>query len=263
MDIADQRAYLKKIGLSHKPEVSQEGLISLHHQHFFSLPFENFDIQLGKTIHLDPSQLFDKLVNHHRGGYCFELNGLLLIALQTFGFKATRLLARVHLSESPGALTHQINIVDVGGQKWLVDAGFGAGSPREPIPLVEGVHAVDEYHQYALEQCEPWGWLLKTNEKGIWKESYSFHFHHYLQVDFDLGNHYTSTSPHTHFTQIRTASIPTHIGRISLNNFTLTVVENGVTHEELIPDTPAYLKTLQDYFGIQLEVPYHELLHSR
>ncbi|WP_372836363.1 arylamine N-acetyltransferase [Pontibacterium sp.] len=39
-----------------------------------------------------------KLVNSNRGGYCFELNSLLLLALCHFGFNARPILGRVHLS---------------------------------------------------------------------------------------------------------------------------------------------------------------------
>ena len=74
--------YLQRIGLDSVPAPDWEGLRHLHHAQFFSIPFENLDIQLGQLIKLDSRSLIDKLIYKQRGGYCFELNGLLLMALE-------------------------------------------------------------------------------------------------------------------------------------------------------------------------------------
>ena len=78
----DREAYLKRINYKNDLTVSIECLRQLHYAQLFTIPFENFDIVLGKGIDLEPAKLFDKLVHHRRGGYCFELNGLFLMALQ-------------------------------------------------------------------------------------------------------------------------------------------------------------------------------------
>jgi arylamine N-acetyltransferase len=50
-----------------------------------TVPFENLDIHLGQPISLEPSDLFQKVVSGERGGYCFELNGLLVLVLEDVG----------------------------------------------------------------------------------------------------------------------------------------------------------------------------------
>lgn len=97
----DLEAYLCRVNFSGSTVVSADTLERLHHAHFHSIPFENFDVLLGRGIRLDPKALFDKLVLGKRGGYCFELNGLFLQALQAMGFRARPLLARDHVA-APG-----------------------------------------------------------------------------------------------------------------------------------------------------------------
>lgn len=242
--------YLKRIGLHCAPDVNSRGLQELHRAQYFSIPFENFDIRLGLGINLDKDHVFEKLVVRRRGGYCFELNGMLLRALRTLGFQARPLLARVHLSAEPSGKTHQLNLVEIGAERWLVDAGFGAGGPRIPFPLRVGEHSGGG-GQYYLSQVEPWGWLLQTLENGQWKDSYSFTLGHVTDADIELGNHYTATSPRTHFTQVCVAGLPTPSGRVSVRDAELTeIVDDDKSTRTLTREE--YLDTLDRLFGIQL-----------
>ena len=94
----------------------------------YAIPFENFDIQLGRGINLDAEHLLNKLVRSRRGGYCFELNGLFLRAIQRAGFRARALLARVHVAGEPTGRGHQMSLVAMGDRQWIVDVGFGVGA---------------------------------------------------------------------------------------------------------------------------------------
>lgn len=82
--------------------VDFESLKRIHRAQHLSIPFENFDIWLGRKINIDSISIFNKLVQKRRGGYCFESNGLLLMALKSFNFKARPILGRVHVSGQPG-----------------------------------------------------------------------------------------------------------------------------------------------------------------
>jgi N-hydroxyarylamine O-acetyltransferase len=112
----DLSAYLARIGLSEL--CSSDGGIKgvadiallqrVHRAQALTIPFENFDICLQRPIKLDSQSLQQKLVSQRRGGYCFEVNGLLLIALQALGFEARALLCRVHTNGQFTGHTHQI-----------------------------------------------------------------------------------------------------------------------------------------------------------
>ena len=79
--------YLTRIGYGGPTRPGLDELCRIHDGQLRNIPFENFDIALGRVIDLDMGRLFHKLVMHRRGGYCFELNGLLLAALEAFGFE--------------------------------------------------------------------------------------------------------------------------------------------------------------------------------
>ena len=133
--VFDREAYLERIGLSAPLQPDEEGLAQIVRAQGFCIPFENLDIQLGRGISLAPGDIFSKLVMSPRGGYCFELNKLLLMALHHFGFEARPLLARVHLRGTPTGRTHQLLLVNFDGKPWLADVGFGGGGLLAPMPF--------------------------------------------------------------------------------------------------------------------------------
>ena len=70
-----------------------------------AIPFENLDIVLRRGfISLECEDLERKLVAGGRGGYCFENNLLLCLALRSLGFGATPMLARVQSAAAGDAL---------------------------------------------------------------------------------------------------------------------------------------------------------------
>ncbi len=243
--------YLHRIGLSEPPDVDLSGLRILQTAQFFSIPFENFDIRLGLPIDVSNEAIFEKLVRQRRGGYCFELNGLMLQVLKKLGFSARPLLARVHMTDPPSARTHQLTLVEFGTDAWLVDVGFGAGGPRTIIELKDAETQLSDEWAYRLSVLEPWGWMLQTRESGGWKNSYSFDLGHVIFSDIELGNHFTSTSENTHFTQVSVASLPTPEGRISIRDLIFTEVDATGTQSYPI-SREWYLEKVESAFGIEL-----------
>lgn len=133
IDRLDLDAYLKRIGYTAAPEADVNTLRGLHRAHAATIPFENLDIVLDRTIDLDLGHVQDKLVRDQRGGYCFEHNLLFAAVLERLGYAVTRLAARVQPAR-PGPRTHMLLRVVADGDPWLADVGFGA-SLLEPLPL--------------------------------------------------------------------------------------------------------------------------------
>ncbi|MGC0363548.1 N-hydroxyarylamine O-acetyltransferase [Rhodococcus sp. 27YEA15] len=91
-----------------------------------AIPFENFDIHLGRPVDVTVEVIEEKLVRQRRGGICYELNGLLARALRTVGFDAQLTGASVLADGVPGPpLGHVAVVVDLDGEYRLADAGFG------------------------------------------------------------------------------------------------------------------------------------------
>lgn len=248
--------YLRRIGLDSAPAADLGGLTQLHHAQFFSIPFENLDIQLGRDIKLDPESLIEKLIYRNRGGYCFELNGLLQMALEALGFDSRPLLARVHLNEPPSGRTHQINAVRLESDTWLVDAGFGAGGPRFPMRLEDGWSLEQEEFGFRIARDKSYGWMVQSRESS-WKDSHSFEENPVFGPDIEVANFYTSHSPQSHFTTMRTVSRPTRSGRISLQNQQLTTIEAGSKRVRELQEAET-LGLLSREFGIDLDVSFSD-----
>lgn len=255
----DLNAYLHRIHYKGLLDVSIDSLTRLFYSHFYNIPFENFDILLRRGINLDPQVVFDKLVHKKRGGYCFELNGLFLQALQAAGFNARALLARVHLTGTPSGRGHQLELVHIDGKDWLADVGFGMNSPRGPIPVELDRPLTRDGRTVRLTDANHFGIMLQTYEDGKWKDLYSFDLGHVFPADIEYGNHYTSTHPDTFFTYSRVAVLPFPGGGITLLDRTLKTITGRTEEIQTLPDTPAYLTALKKHFGIELDASYKDL----
>ena len=130
----DVSAYLARIEYDGSLELTPEVLSAVHYAHLLSVPFENLDIHLGKEILLDESQLFNKIINQRRGGFCYELNGSFAALLKRLGFEVDLLSARVYGNGGYGPeydhLALRVRLKD----DWLVDVGFG-DSFNKPMRL--------------------------------------------------------------------------------------------------------------------------------
>jgi N-hydroxyarylamine O-acetyltransferase len=257
-DHFDDSEYRQRIQHPQSITASETSLKSMHRAQVFKLPFENLDIHLNRGIQVKPEQIYNKVIKQPRGGYCFELNGLFLQALTHYGFTARALLARVHISGTPSGRTHQITLIELGGRQWIADTGFGAASLHSPIPLEPDRVDKQDGQEYRLKEVEPWGTMLQLMVKDEWLDLYSFDLGYVCHSDIETGNHYTSTSPDVHFTQIRIASLVNPTGRVSLSGQTLTRVTSGETTQTELPEGPAYFDKLDECFGIRLKAKFED-----
>ena len=255
----DRDAYLKRIDYDEEISVTIECLSGLHHAQLFTIPFENFDILLGRGIDLEPTELFKKLVLNKRGGYCFELNGLFLSALQSFGFNARALLARVHENGMTSGRGHQLSLITFENGRWIADVGFGGDTPLGPIPLIHNQPTTNLGQTVRLVESEYFGTKLQVKSNDSWNDLYSFDLGYVCPADIEYGNHYTSTSPNSFFTYSRVAVLPVEGGVNRLFNTKLTrIIEGRETQMELAEDH-SYIESLAIYFGIELDVEYDKL----
>jgi len=162
----DLQAYLDRIGFQGVPRPDLATLRALHRGHSLAISYENLDVQLGRPLTTDPAQAFDKIVRRGRGGWCYEMNGLFGAMLDEIGFKATRLAGAVHRIERGEAAigNHLVLLVDLEGEPWIADVGFGDGS-RDPYPLTEGSIVCDGY-EYRLERLDAEWWRLHNHPAG-------------------------------------------------------------------------------------------------
>jgi N-hydroxyarylamine O-acetyltransferase len=139
-------AYLKRIGFSGAARPDLDTLRALQYTHVRNVPFENLDVQLRRPVGLDIDACFDKIVRQRRGGWCFELNGLLGWALQEIGFDVVRMSGGVNRERAgDGQMDNHLCLLVRIDQQYLVDVGFG-GSLSQPLPLNAAEHRQPPYH---------------------------------------------------------------------------------------------------------------------
>jgi len=167
----DLDSYLACIGFSGQARPDLDTLRQIHRQHLLTIPFENLDVQLHRPMDLDIRRIYSKIVEQGRGGWCYEMNGLLGWALQEAGFDVTRLTGGVWRSQRGDAVlgNHLLLCVQL-DQPWIADVGFGDGV-FEPVPLQD--HAFEQRgFGYRLEQLDDY-WRFHNHAGGA-AGSYDF-----------------------------------------------------------------------------------------
>jgi N-hydroxyarylamine O-acetyltransferase len=88
-------AYLDRIHFDGDVRADLACLRALHRAHQYAVPFENLDVQLRRASGLDPTAAYEKIVSRRRGGWCYEMNGIMEWALKQIGFDVVRMCAGV------------------------------------------------------------------------------------------------------------------------------------------------------------------------
>ncbi|MBN2243591.1 MAG: arylamine N-acetyltransferase [Acidobacteria bacterium] len=255
------KRYLERVGLENPPGADESGLKEIHAAQVFSVPFENLDIHLDRSISLKPEDLVDKMLMKKRGGYCFELNGLLHLALQALEFNVRPRLARVLYNRAQaGPLTHQVLIVTISGKEWLADCGFGGPGMRLPIPLVPDRPGEQYGERYRLRSDPNYGWVLQKESAGAFIDLYAFKDQVTLDADIEMSNHFTSTWPNSIFRLRRMCVLAKPWGRITLNDMELNFYRDGRSTGTILPPGLPYMKALAEHFGLILDFKYEDFI---
>src|SRR3954447_6253671 len=222
----DLDAYFSRIGYRGPAAPSLDVLNGIVHAHISTIPFENLDVLLGRVIGLEPEALQKKLVADHRGGYCFEHNGLLLLVLRAIGFDAVPLSARVRYQrprDYTPARTHLFLRVTIDGLPWLADVGFGALSPTAAIRLdVEGEQQTPHEPRRIVRENGRFFHQVRFGDE--WHDALEFTGEDMPLIDRELANWFTSTHPQSLFRNrlIAARALPNG-GRVTLVNRELSI----------------------------------------
>ena len=122
----DVTRYLRRIGYDGPLDADHRTLAALQRAHLLAVPFDALDCHLGNRVTVEPADAYRKVVEHGRGGYCFELNGLFAWMLEELGFDVTLLAAQPAIGDDRYAQpdAHLTLRVDL-EHPWLSDVGFG------------------------------------------------------------------------------------------------------------------------------------------
>lgn len=246
-------AYLDRLNFEGPLRPDLETLQALHLAHQLAVPFENLDVQLRRPVSFDIAPTYEKIVTRGRGGWCYELNGLMGWALTEIGFDVVRLGAGV-MRERDGdfVLGNHLCLMVRLDQPYLVDVGFG-GSLATPLPLRESERE-DPPYRMGLSRTRDDYW--RFTEVTHAADPFTFDFRA-IAADETLLAHkcrFLQTDPGSSFVKSlvvqrrRTGDV-----HVSLRGRVLKTIHRTHTDKVLLDSADALVETLRQNFD--LDVP--------
>ena len=255
--LTDEQAenYLRRINYEGDLSLTRDTLDKLIFAHQCSVPFENLDIfDFHKPISLAPSVIYKKVVEEHRGGYCFELNLLFYSLLSNMGFEVIPTTVRLKMGRDifPPNL-HRASLVKIDGLWHYADVGLGAPHPRKSVLLKEGYSDDTGINSFDVVRDGDYWMIRKTDNGGkipwiMVTETMSD------AVDFLTVNFYCSHSPDVRFTTVRLLNLNTPDGYYSLTDELFTILKDGVKTERELSSKEEINEVLKDYFKIYAQL---------
>jgi len=252
----DLDAYFARIGYDGPRAPTLDVLRALHALHPAAIPFEAIDCLLDRGVDISPAAVDAKLIAGRRGGYCFEQNSLFARVLNALGFQVTGHAARVRWNMAEGApaqpRTHQVLKVEVEGEPWLADVGFGGCVLTAPLRMIAGQEHVTPHDTYRLwpigEEIR-----LQVLRNGDWVPAYDLSLTPCEPRDYEMANWFTSTHPTSHFRANLLAGRTTQEARYGLlfNRLTTRPVGAEPIVERL--DADGIETALRDTFDLPVE----------
>jgi len=245
-------AYLARIGYTGPVTPTPEVLRAIHRAHMLAVPFENLDISRGRKIVVDQDACVRKIVEEHRGGFCYEMNGAFAALLQAIGFQVTLLSARVARQDGSFGpeFDHLTLRVDL-DRPWLADVGFG-DSFIEPLRLLPGIAQKDGTQIYRILETAGVLQLEKWEAEGSWKAQYRFSLQPRRLQEFAEMCRYHQSSPDSSFTRKRLCTRATPEGRITLSDMKLIITRNGEKEERMLANEEEWRAALRQHFDLVL-----------
>lgn len=237
-------AYLERIGYDGRVTADIQTLVKLVQCQLRSIPFENTEVQAGRIPSLVPEDIVEKLIAYRRGGYCYEINGLLAMALEDIGFEWYFAGAHPMFYPTRRPKTHLVVIVHVEGRAYLCDTGFGGYGLRAPIEVQES-EVVQDSDRLKLEMIDG-EYVLSSYVHQAWQRQYGFSLQPQAWIEFSLANYFNATHPDAIFTQKKLAIMQTDKGRKILVDNNLKLIEEGILRELEVD----YDEAIKRYFNL-------------
>ena len=229
------KAFFKRIGIDEcTPVTFDTGFLGrVQTACVTHIAYENLDILSSKPLNLGFDALFDKIVVNSRGGYCFELNGLLSGMLAEMGFSVTERFARFLRGEKEIPMRrHRVTIVTLPDGDWFMDIGVGQIAPRLPIKMEESLIQTQNGETYRFEKDNRHGWILWELHDGAWREYLAVPNDIAYPVDFIQPTFFCENHPDSIFRKQRMIALKTNTGRKTVDADTFKVFE-GETLKEI------------------------------
>jgi N-hydroxyarylamine O-acetyltransferase len=264
-DDFDQHAWLVRISYSGPLMPTLETLRGLVLAHAHAIAYESLDIMLGRVPKLGVAELQRKMIDHKRGGYCFEQNMLFRAGLRSLGYRVTSLQGRVVRGmaiDAPRPAIHMLLQVELPQGPYLADVGFGNLAPTVPLMLAPHV-----------EQPTPHGLMRFIDVNGEltlqqllgqrWEHIYRVIPYPRYDAEYEVANWYTATHPDAPYLNNMIAARPLPDGsRLTMFNGRVTSrALSGESHRRNLETPEEFAAVLRDEFALAVsDGDLHEML---
>ena len=161
-------AYLDRIGYTTPVTPDLDTLVGVHRAHIAAIPYESLVIPFGRVRPIEEASFHYHVVGQGRGGWCYEMNGLLTHMLSEIGFKVTRVGAGIGMLTRGERVygNHLVGLIDLGlDAPYVVDVGLGDG-PVNPFPLKEAAWTEDGF-EFRLERLDDKWWRFHNHQHSL------------------------------------------------------------------------------------------------
>lgn len=228
-------------------------------RYMLTVPFENIDVQNGVEISVKVEDIYDKVVNHNRGGYCYEMNSLFQAYLIEKGFDAKISSATIHTPgggrSQPGS--HVTLFVVINNVYYVADVGFG-DLPLHAMPItteknMRSINDVTGIFRSIFKEESRDIFLVQKWENGVWNTKYEAELRPKNIYDFRENIDYNQNNPDSIFVKKLVVTIPKYYGRATMSQDNLTITK-GKNKQKINVTKRNYGLLLQEYFGINIKI---------
>ena len=248
----DVGRYLERVGFEGAPAVDRATLAAIQRAHALHVPFDALDCYLGNRVTVEPADAYRKIVDRRRGGYCYELNGLLGAMLAEIGFAVTLLAAR---PETPvgfaDPFAHLALLVEL-DRRLLVDVGFGVFA-REPLELDERGEQVIDGHVFQISEDDGSDGELLVRELRPDEQGYRLSLRPRDRDEFREQCRIYATDPGSPFVRRASLQRAHEDGWTRLTRKELRVNRAGEEIDEPIRDEEHWRSEVRDRFGYEID----------
>ncbi|MDW6004546.1 arylamine N-acetyltransferase family protein [Vibrio mangrovi] len=256
--------YLQKLELTPPAQPDIVFLRRFMARHIERFTFNNIAVLLNEPLPLDTESLLDKIVQRGAGGYCFEHNRIAYELLSSLGYSTRLVLGRVlNNNIRPVPRTHRLTLVELEGETYLVDVGFGGSCPIGPIALniqVPQQAGLDQFWVRAIDNDEYE--LVQHHVDGPFI-LYRFDMAQYTEADCAMGHFYSHKHPDAVFVNNLVVSRKTPTEVLMLTNHRFTHRTENQDVETIIDSSDRLFTLLTQTFGLCIEHEICEFLFER
>lgn len=257
------QAYLADLNITNKVR-DIRFLNELQSKHIAQYSFNSLSVVLGQELPLDVDSLFNKIVQRHRGGYCFEHNKLVFTVLAALTFDVRLLLAKVVYNQDVEvARTHRVTLLSLDGDDYIVDAGFGHLGARFPVKIELGLIQEQGDAQYRITKNKREEYCFQVFKEGGFFTLYTFDLQHYTESDCLQAHFYSHKHPNAAFVNNLVVCRKFANEIKSLRNGEFHHIKAGITKTTEVIDVKQLHQLLTQVYQLDVDIAISEFLFHK